>query len=290
LTAFGEAVFVATARRASGGWEETMRNALILLCLFPALALGAEQPNKTEPAHPFVPGVNWEARTIRATGRGAPNLKAPSIAAARFGAERAAELDAVRNILQTIQGVQINAGKTVGQALSSDGQLKASVEGIAKGFRRVDTRYFSDGGVEIDVEMGIDGLLAGLVPSGSPKDQARPAAATAGGSANTGLIVNASGLGAKPALAPRLLDQSGKELYGAGTVTRDAIKANGIAGYLGSVDQAKASARVGEHPLVIKALKAASPTELIISDTDAAKLRESGASYLAEGRVIIVAD
>ncbi|MFN7134544.1 MAG: hypothetical protein ACK4N5_20870, partial [Myxococcales bacterium] len=68
--------------------------------------------------------------------------------------------------------------------------------------------------------------------------------------------------------------------------------ANGIAGYLKSLDDARKSARVGEKPAVVKAVKVAGASDLVISTADAAKLLdpEGNASYLAEGRVIIVAD
>jgi hypothetical protein len=266
-----------------------MKNALVVLCLVPAIAFAAQGAEKAK-ARPFIPGVNWEARTIRATGRGAPSLKAPSIAAARLGAEKAAEMDALRNILAAIQGVQISSEQTVGQAMNSDGALRAKLQGQAKGFRRVDTRYFSDGGVEIDVEMGIEELLAEFVPA--QEQAAAPVLPTTGDLKNTGLIVDAKGLAAKPALAPRLLDEAGKEVYASNFVVKDALKANGIAGYLKSVDEAKASARVGERPLVVKAVRLAGASDLVLSDADAAQLRDpqGNVSFLGEGRVIIVAD
>src|SRR5690606_41986405 len=39
----------------------------------------------------------------------------------------------------------------------------ARVQGAVRGFKRVDTRYFSDGGVEIDVEMSLEGMLPELL-------------------------------------------------------------------------------------------------------------------------------
>lgn len=265
-------------------------NALMVLCLVPAIAFAAEGAGKTAKPRPFIPGVNWEARTIHATGRGAPSLKTPSIAAARIGAEKAAELDALRNILSAIKGVQISAEQTVGEALNSDGALRGKLKGHAKGFRRVDTRYFSDGGVEIDVEMGLEELLGELL-LGS-EQAAAPSLPSSGELKNTGLIVDAKGLAPTPALAPRLLDSAGKEIYASEYVSKEAIKANGIAGYLKSVDEAKASARVGERPLVVRAVRLAGASDLVLDDADAAQLRDpkGNVTFLGEGRVIIVAD
>lgn len=265
-----------------------MKNLLAVLCLVPALAFAAEKGSKPPPS---VPGVDWSAKTIRATGRGAPNLNAPSVAAARLGAEKAAEMDALRNILAVLKGMQLSAEKTVGDAMSADGTIKARLEGEARGFKRVNTRYFSDGGVEIDVEMSIEGLLAQLMPEAAPAAEAVKLPA-AGEPTNTGLVIDASGLHPKPALAPRLLDEAGKEVYSAAVVGPEAIKSNGIAGYLKTLDEAKKSSRVGAKPLVVKAVRVAGGSDLVIANADADRLRDpkGNVSYLGEGRVIIVAD
>ena len=50
--------------------------------------------------------------------------------------------------------------------------------------------------------------------------------------------------------------------------------------------------RVGGKPLVVKAVKVAGASDLVLSEGDAQRLRDpkGNLSYLAEGRVIIVAD
>jgi hypothetical protein len=201
-------------------------------------------------------------------------------------------MDALRNILATIKGVQLSSDKTVGDAMKSSDELKSKVEGEAKGFKRIDTRYFSDGGVEIDVEMTIEGLFAELLTDGDSKAAQSPKLPSQGEMKNTGLVVDCMGLKPKPALAPRILDESGKEVYAASVVSKDAIKSNGIAGYLKTMDEAKKSARVGEKPLVLKAVKVAGVSDVVISNADAAKLTDpkGNVTYLAEGRVIIVAE
>ena len=268
-----------------------MTRLLAVLCLVPTLAFGAEKAaDKAAKPPPNLPGVDWNARTIKATGRGAPNLNAPSPAAARIGAEKAAELDALRNILAVLKGVQVSSAKTVNDAMVASEETKAKLEGEAKGFKRVATRYFNDGGVEIDVEMSIADLLTEVAPLDPKAVQAQLPAN--GEPANTGLVVDASGLHPKPALSPRLVDEAGKEVYSAAVVAPAALKNNGIAGYLKTLDEAKKSNRVGAKPLVIKAVKVAGGSDIVISNPDAAKLRDpkGNVAFLGEGRVIIVAD
>ncbi len=270
-----------------------MRRLLAVLCLFPAMAMAVEKGADHPKSRPNVPGVDWSTKSIKATGRGAPDLRAPSPAAARIGAERAAEMDALRNILAVLRGIQLTSDKTVGDSMRASDEVRTRLEGEARGYRRVDTRYFDDGGVEIDVEMSIEGLLAKLLPAPSGAKSAELAPLPAAGQpTNTGLVVDARGLHPKPALAPRILDGAGKDLYDASAVTQDALKANGIAGYLKSLNEATRSARVGDRPLVVKAVKVAGASDLVLGDADAKKLSDpsGNVSYLAEGRVIIVAD
>lgn len=271
-----------------------MKRLLVVLSLVPALAFAGEVKAPTPKTPPALPGVDWAAKTIKATGRGAPALNAPSVAAARIGAERAAELDALRNVLAVLKGIQITSERTVGDAMGGSDELKAKLEGEAKAYKRAGVRYYSDGGVEIDVEMSIADLYSEVVPAAAEPAKAAeaPKLPANGEAVNTGLVVDAAKLKVKPALAPRLVDEAGKEVYSSTVVATEAIKSNGIAGYLKSVDEAKKSARVGAKPLVIKALRVQGASDLVIATADADKLRDpkGNVAYLGEGRVIIVSD
>ena len=131
-----------------------------------------------------------------------------------------------------------------------------------RGFRTVATRYFSDGGVELDVEVPLDAVGDAVLP----KAAAAPAPA-----GPTSLVVDATGLKVAPALAPRLLDETGKELYGPSALGESARKAGGVAAYARSLDAARRdlAARLGDRPLVVKAIRAQG-TDLVLSAADAA--------------------
>src|SRR5579871_3882101 len=86
-------------------------------------------------------GVNWEGQVVKASGQGAPDMKASSPAQARLGAERAAQLDAFRNLLEQVKGVQVSAGKTVADEMAKD-EVRARVEGVVKGFTVTKKHYF----------------------------------------------------------------------------------------------------------------------------------------------------
>ncbi len=149
--------------------------------------------------------VDWQKRVVKCTGAGAANLKdaAGNAAVARIGAEKAAKLDALRNCLEAMKGVAISGAQTVGGAMSADPGVRGAVEGTVRGFRETAKRYFSDGGVEFDVEVSLDAVGEAVLP------RAAAAPAPAG---PTALVVDAAGLKVAPALSPRLLDEAGKEL------------------------------------------------------------------------------
>jgi hypothetical protein len=240
--------------------------------------------------------VNWSTRMITATGFGAANLKSASVAVARLNAERAAKLDALRNVIETLQGVQVTGKRSVGD-LMSNGEIKTKVQGMAQGFKVVDTRYYSDGSVDIVVQMPMSNELNSTLMSAAvdkDKSKKKVALSTSGEAQASGLIINAQGLGLLPSMAPRLVDEAGKEVYGTAVVASDAVAEGGLAGYAKDIDQAKADARTGDKPVVIKALRLAkkSKTDLVLSNADAEKLRapDTNLKFLTEGRVIIVVD
>lgn len=251
-----------------------------------ALVLAPAAPALAAPG-----GVDWQRRVVRCTGSGAPNLRdaQANVAVARIGAERAARLDALRNCLESLRGVRIQGGATVGGAMDGDPALRSRVEGVVRGFKVVDKpRYFSDGGVEMDVEVPLDGVAEAVLPPAP--DAAVKAAAAAGGS-GTGLIIDARGKGAVPALAPRVLDENGQEVYSAGSVSPEARRSRGPVAYARDPDEARKelAERVGERPLVIRALKAEG-ADVVIDNADAAALRKAPPAWLAEGRVVIVSE
>ena len=88
--------------------------------------------------------------------------------------------------------------------MAQDKALKASVEGVVRNFKVTDRKYFSDGGVELTVEMPLDGKLAELLlPAGDPPTRTAPRARRR----RLGAGGRGQGPQAQPALAPRILDE-----------------------------------------------------------------------------------
>lgn len=227
-----------------------------------------------------VGAIDWTTRTIKCKGQASPNPNATSISAARIGAERAAKLDAMRNILETLKGVEVAGAKTAADAMTDPG-VRTRVTGMIKNFIVTDTRYYSDGGVEVDVQMPLDGLVGALVP-----EAAKAAATPASAPTSTGLVVDASDLKVSPALAPRVIDESGKEVYGPAEADPAKVK-DGMAAYAKDLSSAQKDPRVGSQPTTVKAMSVSkdSPSDIVISNDDAKKARDA---KLADGNVVIV--
>jgi hypothetical protein len=252
---------------------------------------------------PFIEnGINWSARTITATGIGAPNPDAPNMAVKRAGAINAAKMVALRDLLATLKGMYLTSENTVENYMTTSDVVKTQVEGIAKAFRVVgEPKYFDDGSVEVTVEMSMNGELSDLLTKNEEFGESAPLVGEAKYKLSdivgqpevyTGLIIDCKAVQVRPALSPKIFNKAGEEIYGSANVHRDFAISQGMLGYLKSVDSAKENARVANNPLVIKAIgvKGTNKSDIIISDEDAAMIKEldSKLNFLRDCRVIAI--
>ena len=244
--------------------------------------------------------VDWSTQVIRSTGIGAPNPAMP-ITAQRSGAIEAAKRIALRNLLETVQGMSLTSEVTVRNAMIENDVINTRVNGIVRGFTIVDTKYMSTGDVEVTVEVPVTGaLLDALLPQmvvPTPVGPSTPQAAVQTQQPTgvfTGLIVDARGMSVRPAMAPKILDQSGSELYGSRNVDRDWAVKIGMVGYDKDVTRAKANDRVTNNPLVLKAEKAsgANKADVVLTNESATQLRDAAAnqSFLNQCKVMFIVD
>jgi len=125
----------------------------------------------------------------------------------------------------------------------------------------------------------------------APEVPAQATVAFKGGVA-TGMVIDGRGLGLRPALLPRIVDQQGQELYVGQVVPRTNAVEQGVAGYARDVQAAANNFRVTDNPAVIKAVQASGSarTDVVINQGDAQAFRELGnkGDFLKYCRVIIV--
>ncbi len=239
--------------------------------------------------------VDWTTGVITAVGIGAPPANPANAAQARAMAERAAQVVAYRNLLEAIKGVQVDSTTTVENFIVTSDVIKTQVSGIIQGATVMDKKYMSDGSVEVTVGMKLTGALAdALLPKGTAMPATPPAGAAATGQVYTGLIVDARGLGVRPAMSPKILSEDGREIYGSARVNRDWAVREGMVGYLKDPAAAQTNPRVTDKPLMVKALKVSGDArvDMVISNADAAALQSAAQnlSMLEKCRVIVLVD
>lgn len=248
--------------------------------------------------------VNYEEGYIEAIGIGAPPEQHYGKPQARPMALRAAQVDAYRNLLETVKGVQIDSTTTVKDFVVESDVINASVSGLVKGATVVNKTYLSDGTVEVTVRMPLDGLARAVIPKTiaddkktDVKDHKPVAFSKKRASADelyTGLVLDARGFKGRPAISPKIYDENGAEVYGTLIVSRKYAMQQGICGYARDLTAAQNNPRVTNKPLTVKAISAegASMTEFKISNDDAKQIRaaKDNLTFLQKCRVMIVLD
>ena len=104
--------------------------------------------------------IDWQGQYIEAVGAGVAPAGKPA-GQARLLAERAAKSDAYRNLLELVQGVQVDAETTVRNYVTESDVIRTRVRGAIQGARRMGPpRYMSDGTVEVTLRMPLYGAKA----------------------------------------------------------------------------------------------------------------------------------
>ena len=107
--------------------------------------------------------INWTQGVVTAKGSGAPPTGITIPSQARLMAERAAKADALRNLLEAVKGVRVDSETTVETYTTKSDRVMTRVSGIVIGARVVETRYLSDGAVEITVAVNMTGELLAIM-------------------------------------------------------------------------------------------------------------------------------
>ena len=247
--------------------------------------------------------VNWSAGYIEAVGIGAPPANAIGKPQARPLALRAAELDAKRNLLEITKGMRIDSTTVVKDYTVESDIINSQVEGFIKGAQVVNRDYMSDGTVEVTVRMPIFGDFSQVIvpkilerkADATPPVVAPPAVPSAPtGPIYTGLVVDARGIQTRPAMAPKILDENGQEVYGSMNVDREYAVQQGMSGYARDLTAAQSNSRVTNNPLTVKGVKTQGPgrSDVVISNADAAAIRSAAdnLTFMKKCRVMIVLD
>lgn len=241
--------------------------------------------------------INWSRGVVQAKGIGIPLTKMPENSNDRTAALTDAKLNAFRTILKIIRELRINGTTVVGDYAIQYPAIMSKIENMVKNAKVVKKEYLTDGTVKIEMEVNLRGGFAQLVLPKDIKPLDSITLATMNKTSSpvfTGLVVDAKGLGVRPVMVPRIIDENNQEVYGSAFVSREYAVQQGMSGYARNLKEVLNNQRVADHPLVVKGLKTLGPgrSEIVISNADASKLRSTSESlyFMKKCRVIIVVD
>lgn len=228
--------------------------------------------------------IDWGRGVIRATGMGVGPLawdKKDSFY--RTYARQVAQLDALRNIAESFQGIHITPYSTVKDLALENDAVKTALTADVNPLRpmKISNKFFSDGTCEVVMEVklfGKGGSVAEVVFASYKNEIKIPFAnpinsTTLNNAKYTGLIIDCSGLPLLPSMLPVIKASTGQAIYSHGNIDNEKIITNGIVIYADKASDQLTLARAGNNPLVVKAV---SLTDLnanpVVSAADADKI------------------
>jgi hypothetical protein len=268
--------------------------------------------DKADVVETFAHGqINWSAGLLISRGVAAPpaqkEAKEPQALEEALANARALALANMQDIaLKT----RVNSLGVVGDIASSNDIVMTKVESLVRGAKAIKQEYLSDGTVEVTMQMPLYGGFAQLVlpeeikqiepiktvsnENGASENGLQESRADIESETYTGIVVDARGIQFSPAMAPVIVDERAREVYGSTFVSREFAVQQGMSGYSRDMPTAAQDARVSGNPLTVKGLgtDANRASTIIISTADASKIKSVSEhiSFLKKCRVMIVVD
>ncbi len=260
--------------------------------------------------------IDWQYGAIYAKGIGAIPDNEPNKAKAYLKARRYAIMTALENLLMVTDKVRVDATAYAEDFAAKSERIRTEVRGFVKGAEVVHEQKITLNGapaVEVTVavrmygEEGLSRIIMpevaaqpsepGALPSVEIKSVPQPASAPLPVASNTytSVIIDARGLGIRPAMSPKIRRQDGSEIWGTINASRDFVIEQGIVAYAKTLEEAKANRRAGSNPLVLRAVgyaKTPGRCDPVLSDNDVRLLLTANetSGFLNEYRVIFVVD
>lgn len=248
--------------------------------------------------------VNWSQNYIEATGMAVAPRNTRG-AQAKALARRGAMVDLQRNLLEFLVGVQVDSRTVMDDFMAND-TVRSEVHGIVKNVEVLEGTWDGESyTVKGRIKMGqIRRVIAPVYPVvGATPDitiieedeqeevqvkkqvkKANPKKAR-----YTGLVIDVRHLPYKPAMTFNVYDTKGRLVYGIGHVNQSNYLQSGFCAYFTNINYAKGDLLVASSPITAKAVKLGDGNiDIVISNSDASKIRNSSYNFRKECKVIVV--
>jgi hypothetical protein len=242
---------------------------------------------------------------IRATGEVvAPDGASKNPAQAGLLVKEGARTMAYARIAECACGVRVAGGTKVQQAVTQDQEVATAVRGVIKGARVVQEDVMTVAGsllgkVTVELRLQGDHGLGGTLPPRwredtqktngvpQPRHEEQPSPARP---PLDGLILDARGLSAYPALYPQVLAEGGRAVYHWDSVAQEHRELVGRV--TNTVEKAKTLLRErgATNPMVVKVARMQGPTTYVLSAADGKTVlgADLDGQFLRQSRVVFV--
>lgn len=248
--------------------------------------------------------INWDKGFVEAIGIGAPSSMAKSLAQGRLMARRDAIADAQRNLLESVEGVQVTAEATVKNFQITNDTVKAKVSGMIKGAKIVNEQQLADGAYQVTLRISLYGtgglskiISSAITPATSdpvPLPPPSPAYQPGDMPEYTGLVVDVTGLPISRAISPVIFDETGRPIYEHANLIPDYVASQGMIDYLCTAEDIRelenGQSRAGAAPITVKAIGLRNHNiNIIISQADADRMLAANAqsNFLPKAMVCV---
>lgn len=200
-------------------------------------------------------------------------------------ARRAALLDAHARALEMIQEINLDGDTTVKSFVSKNSRLFYRLKGViasVEPFEHQEVNGFYTVKIKLPF-YGVKGVQAVFLNAYVKSSIQNPAAQASGAR----VVIDARGMGLKPAMFVGVKDQTGKTVYTAKDVDAAALKNKGMAQYVTSVT-------VKQNDVLFNAMAVSGKENgtIVISPSDEEKLKQAdrNGDALSNGNVVIITD
>ena len=264
-------------------------SAVLLFCVS-TMAFAAEPQSASVVTQREKGLIDWSQNYIEATGM-AVAPKGTSGAQARALARRGAIIDLQRNLLEFLNGVQVDA-RTVMDDFMAEDRVRSEVNGAIKNVELLKGEwdgeaYTVTGRIKL---AEVRRIVAPSIPVNRSviEEDKRPSAPRTSGR-YTGLVIDVRHLPLVPSMTFRVFDESGRAVYGMEFVDQDFYLQSGLASYINNINYARGDAHVAPNPISTRAVRlATNNVDIVIPNSAAAMVRGSSYDFRREGKVIIV--